>query len=255
MQTQAVVLTQVIGAIGDKDFAAVAACSVLDWLDFDLATAVLHRRDDKPGLMFDNFDKAGGEEGLQNYVTMTHRLNPVLQSLSRPGAFRARDFRIGAHGISEAFRPYLIRSRDEELGYRTVGWPERLEEIGLYFEVCEGVIELSVYRERGANGLSAGKLRELAALSMPLAAAFERQAVLLGRSRKIGAPTRGAPRASLSPREAEVTEMLLIGCSSEAIALRLGISRHTVKDHRKQVFRKLGVGTLAELFALYRQPV
>jgi DNA-binding CsgD family transcriptional regulator len=45
----------------------------------------------------------------------------------------------------------------------------------------------------------------------------------------------------------------LIGCSSEAIALRLSISRHTVKDHRKQIFRKLGVGSLAELFALNRQ--
>ena len=37
------------------------------------------------------------------------------------------------------------------------------------------------------------------------------------------------------------------------IALRLGISRYTVKDHRKHIFRKLSVGSLAELFALHRR--
>jgi DNA-binding CsgD family transcriptional regulator len=46
---------------------------------------------------------------------------------------------------------------------------------------------------------------------------------------------------------------MMAGCSSEAIALRLGISRHTVKDHRKQIFRKLQVGSLAELFAVDRR--
>jgi DNA-binding CsgD family transcriptional regulator len=54
----------------------------------------------------------------------------------------------------------------------------------------------------------------------------------------------------LSAREAEVARLLLAGCSSEAIALRLDISRHTVKDHRKSIFRKLHIGSLAELFAL-----
>jgi DNA-binding CsgD family transcriptional regulator len=57
----------------------------------------------------------------------------------------------------------------------------------------------------------------------------------------------------LSPREAQIAELMLAGCSSEAIALRLDISRHTVKDHRKRIFRKLGIGSLAELFALHRR--
>ncbi len=55
---------------------------------------------------------------------------------------------------------------------------------------------------------------------------------------------------ALSAREREICDLLLLGCSSAAIALRLDISRHTVKDHRKSIFRKLRVGSLAELFAL-----
>jgi DNA-binding CsgD family transcriptional regulator len=251
MQTQSAVLARVIGAIGEREFAAVAARSVLDWLGFALATVVVHRQGDTPGLLFDNFSTAGGEQGIRNYVAMTHRLNPVLRSLACPGAFRARDFRIDANSIDdvgEALRPYLIKSRAEELGYRTIGWPERLEEIGLYVKACEGVVELGFYRERGASALPEGQLHELAALAMPLAAAFDRQSVLRAQSRR---PCDTAP---LSRRESEVAAMLLVGCNSEAIALRLGISRHTVKDHRKQIYRKLGISSLAELFALHRRP-
>jgi hypothetical protein len=36
--TQGTVLQHVIGAIGEPDFTVVTARSVLDWLDFDLAT-------------------------------------------------------------------------------------------------------------------------------------------------------------------------------------------------------------------------
>src|SRR3546814_10274574 len=60
------------------------------------------------------------------------------------------------------------------------------------------------------------------------------------------APARAPP----TPREAEVRDLLLRGCSTEAVALRLSISRHTVKDHRKAIFRKLGIASLAELFSL-----
>jgi DNA-binding CsgD family transcriptional regulator len=250
IQTQTAVLQRFISAIGEKDFAAVTAQSVLDWLDFDLATVVVHRRENKPGLMFDNFDLVGANRGVQNYVAFTHCLNPVLQDFNGAGAFRARDFRIGAQGIDEGLRRFLIESPREELGYRTVGWPERLEEIGLYFEACKGVVELGIYRERGVRTLSAGKLNQLANLCMPIAAAFNRHSIFVGQS---PLPDATLQLTRLSPRELEVTDLLLIGCSSEAIALRLGISLYTIKDHRKQIFRKLGIGALAELFALHRR--
>ena len=103
--------------------------------------------------------------------------------------------------------------------------------------------------ERRGVASAAHIAADLAALGAPMAAAFDRQSVLSGPRE----PVSTALMAPLSRREAEIAGMLLIGCSSEAIALRLSISRHTVKDHRKQIFRKLGVGSLAELFALHRR--
>jgi len=39
------------------------------------------------------------------------------------------------------------------------------------------------------------------------------------------------------------------GSAAAAGSLRLSISRHTVKDHRKHIFARLGISSLAELFA------
>ena len=54
-----------------------------------------------------------------------------------------------------------------------------------------------------------------------------------------GCPT--GPSVDLSPREQEVAEWLGQGKSNEEIAIILGISAHTVKNHIDKIFRKLGV--------------
>jgi DNA-binding CsgD family transcriptional regulator len=53
----------------------------------------------------------------------------------------------------------------------------------------------------------------------------------------------------LTSREREVAQLLTRGASNEEIARALWISRHTVKDHVKAVYAKLGVSGRAELSA------
>lgn len=238
-------LQQIIGAIGDRDFAATASRTVREFMDFDLAAMLLHRSGETPAVLFDDLGPAGFGEGLDNYLRVTHRFNPMLVRGPAAGACRARDFRTRPLEIRDDIRDRLMLADEEELGFRTLGWPPRLEEIGLYFRSGGGRVELSLYRERGMTSATAGKMRALAGLRIPLAAAFERNCALQARQQ----PPRRIGRR-LSPREREVGDLMLAGCSSTAIALRLGIAAHTVKDHRKQVFRKLGVASLAELFAL-----
>jgi DNA-binding CsgD family transcriptional regulator len=249
MRSQQTTLSRIIGAIGEEGFPATAANAVAQFMEFELAAVLLHRAQARPILMFDNFDAANGRQGVENYLAFTYRLNPmlggpILTGGRQGGAFRARDFAIRPLRIDDPAERYLVRTPDEELGFRTVGWPERLEEIGLYFEACGGVVELGCYRWRGRTPTS--RMDELEALCGPVAAAFDRHAKL--------SRTPGLPVAAqlLSPRERQVVELLLCGCSSVAIALRLEISRHTVKDHRKQIFRKLRISSLPELFALHR---
>lgn len=57
----------------------------------------------------------------------------------------------------------------------------------------------------------------------------------------------------LSPREAEVLTLLVGGDRVPAIAERLHISQHTVRNHLKSMFRKLDVGNQSELIEKIRK--
>lgn len=55
------------------------------------------------------------------------------------------------------------------------------------------------------------------------------------------------PSSLLSPREKEVLRLLASGRRSAAIAAALGITTSTVEVHRRNIKRKLGLQTVAEL--------
>lgn len=68
-----------------------------------------------------------------------------------------------------------------------------------------------------------------------------------------GAPgSATATSAPLSPREMEILEEVTRGASNKEIALHLGISQQTVKNHMTAILRKLSVNdrTQAAIFAL-----
>jgi PAS domain S-box-containing protein len=57
----------------------------------------------------------------------------------------------------------------------------------------------------------------------------------------------------LSSREVEVLSMLMVGDRVPAIAKRLHISPHTVRNHLKSMYRKLDVGSQSELIERVRK--
>jgi DNA-binding CsgD family transcriptional regulator len=241
------ILPRVIGAIGAKDFAAITAGTLCEFLGFELTAVFVHRHAGTPAVMFDNFAAAQGRRGIENYIRFTHEINPMLARTCPTGVCRARDFVLDPENArDDGVASHVVLTAEEELGFRTLGWPQRQEEICLYLEVGAGLVELGFYRTRGRSAAPANKVRALETLSAPIAAAFDRHEALTARLSPREGPIQAA---SLSPREREICDLLLLGCSSAAIALRLDISRHTVKDHRKRIFRKLRVGSLAELFA------
>jgi DNA-binding CsgD family transcriptional regulator/PAS domain-containing protein len=54
----------------------------------------------------------------------------------------------------------------------------------------------------------------------------------------------------LSPREQEVLNLLVQGQTTHAMADRLGISPHTIRDHLKHLYRKTGTGSRSELLGM-----
>jgi DNA-binding CsgD family transcriptional regulator len=236
-------LACIITAIGSADFPTITAQALSRALDFEWAAIILHAGSAAPEALHDGLTLIGCGAGMRNYLDNTHRMNPMLRA-ARPEAVRASDYATRLRPDLTCAQDCLIWTDDEELGFRTRGWPERQEEIGLYVSAAGGIIELSLYRERRRARAPDAHLIALSAIGHPLAAAFRRHAML----------SCAAPGDRLSAREREVHHLIVRGCSTEAVALRLGISRHTVKDHRKRIFSKLGVGSLAELMARHWAP-
>jgi DNA-binding CsgD family transcriptional regulator len=236
-------LAETIGAIGTPDFVPRVAHALCRFSSFEHSAVFVHHPRDGGEALSEDFSRIGYRTGIENYARRTYRINPMLAAWRSAGAVRARDFASATPRMDRAVLPFLVRAPEEELGYRTLGWPERQEEVCLYFKGWDGLVELGLYRERARAMAPERMIAALNALGGPIAAAFERHRALSGTAQW---------RERLTARELEVSELLLRGCSSETVALRLAISRHTVKDHRKQIFRKLGIGSLAELFALAR---
>jgi DNA-binding CsgD family transcriptional regulator len=59
---------------------------------------------------------------------------------------------------------------------------------------------------------------------------------------------------ALSQRERQVVALLVAGLDTRAVTQRLFISRHTVQDHLKSVFAKIGIHSRRELLAKLGSP-
>ena len=70
--------------------------------------------------------------------------------------------------------------------------------------------------------------------------------------RQSGSDLRG-PIASLTPREAEIVELLADGLSNKQIARRLAITDATVKNHVHNILDKLDVSSRGGAAAYFRQ--
>jgi DNA-binding CsgD family transcriptional regulator len=64
---------------------------------------------------------------------------------------------------------------------------------------------------------------------------------------RMGGASREANVASLTPREREVLELIVIGLRRAEVALALRITEHTVASHMQKVFRKMEVSGRDEL--------
>jgi DNA-binding NarL/FixJ family response regulator len=89
-----------------------------------------------------------------------------------------------------------------------------------------------------------------AAALVTLERALDGQPMAASRPRRTVAPARRAD-ALLTTREREVIDLLLAGCSTDAIAVSLGVSGSTVHTHVQSILRKLGARSRIEAVSIY----
>lgn len=200
-----------------------------------------------PEALFHDLDDVQAAITIAFYATGPYLLDPFYQACrncAAPGAHRLGDLASGAFFRSEYFRSFYRKLRIvDEIGLLIPDGPDRW-------------LVVSVARRLRRGPFS---VRDTAALS----AAFPlvQSAVLRqwGLVKDAGGPAASADMEDrlalfaadlLSPREAEVIQLVLRGHSTPTAAAVLGISPGTVKVHRRHAYAKLGVASQSELFSL-----
>ena len=222
--------------------------SALSRFDESVAFAYLPHR--PPMHLFSTFSSADFRIFVADYQAGPYVLDPFCQAAleRRSGLLRMRQLAPDRFYASEYFRSYYTSTKlAEEIGY-FVPLPD------------EATVVLSLMRRRASGSFPAREIARLAPAE-PLVAALVRRG-WSGIAGRFGddagpAPKRASSdgqdwsRLNLTSRETSIVEMVLRGHSSEAIALRLGISTGTVKVHRRNVYRKLGISSQTQLLSVY----
>lgn len=186
---------------------------------------------------------------------MARHVYPAIAGLYR--AHLARIFAelgtgVGSRASGLPKRPTLLVDRGGQRVYASEAWRA--------LEAKERQIKAAVAGLAGQVGktvpLSGGRVMHLARLEadFPLAPGGLIYAIeTVGRTplRPPAKDAIGRFAPELTPREREIVQLVVEGHPSATIAQRLGISRGTVKNHRRRLYGKLNITSERELFLLY----
>ena len=245
-----------IGGNVTGDEAGGVFCSLMRSLvTFDYAVIFAYRGNERPLDIYSTFTPEEHVVFVSLYQAGPFLLDPFYHAARepKPGVWRMRELAPDRFFSSEYFRSY----------YTQTGLAE---EIGFFVALGEGVtVVLSLMRRERSGAFSTAEFA-LLRKAEPLVAGLVRHAWpdLRGRfdaalaRRKKGGRKSAHPAAdrvwrslNLTQREASIVELVLQGHSSESIGLRLGISTGTVKVHRRNVYRKLGISSQTQLLSIY----
>jgi len=222
----------------------------------EAAFVVLNRPDASPVYLADTYRNARSKEAVQRYVTTTYQINPVHNAIRGglpSGVYRMADLAPDDWSVTTAD---VIADKTEEINFRTPGWPQGLQEVSVLVDLEEGIVgEVSLARAAVPNGIPDADLEDIRAVLPLIRSAFLRLASGHSDERQLD-PNKprsleGFGNEILSPREAEIVQMILKGHSSLSISLILDIAVPTVKSHRRNAYSKLGISTQQQLFHAY----
>ncbi|MBY8825020.1 helix-turn-helix transcriptional regulator [Sphingomonas colocasiae] len=241
-----------VGRIGAPDFFDRTIASLCRIGNYDLGEAIVFRKQGGPRPISSRLQLEGRRIAPEIYFSGFYRDDPIFRAYmdgAEPGFYRIRDL---APNLRESayFHEYYAGTRISE-------------EIDFLFPSFDGfavVIWLGSH-DYGPHPVSPNPAA-VAALEPVLRNAIERHVELAGSDAQANVRRTSIERSIehafdhfgssiISEREREVLRHTLRGYSAALTAERLGISVGTVKNHRKNIHRKLEIGSQAELLSLF----
>ena len=246
-------VAQMLEALQKPVFETVLLQAVNRLVAVDFIMAFAYRGSERPIALGDTLDSTRRQVIVTDYLNGPYMLDPFFQATldgTNDGCFRLRNLAPDRFRQSEYFRAHYQRTG--------IG-----EEVGFFRDLGDGVtmvLSLSNWMESAPlSRQDAALLRGLSPAITALAAQHWQgtaQALSKDRRTRPGSPQMAAAYQQfgdrlLSAREREIVTLVLQGHSSDSAARLLDISPGTVKIHRRNIYRKLGIATQAELFAAF----
>ena len=216
---------------------------------FDILMVFSYTGAERPDCLYHNMPEDRAETVISAYSAGPYLLDPFYGAASDPTVVGVRQLKAMAPDqfySSEYYRRHYVRTgiRDE------VGFVCRPE--------GRSAVVLSFTRPQGEPGFSRRDLARVHAAEPVLRTLLERHYAMASPSTRtpalvdpINAALDAMTNGILTPREIEVTSLILRGHSSLSIGENLQIAEGTVKIHRKNIYQKLQIGSQSELFSRF----
>ncbi len=242
-------------SMAPQEFGELFHQSMRAMVKFDYVVVFAYRGNERPIDLYSTFNADEHVIFVSMYQAGPYLLDPFYHTARapRPGVWRMRELAPDRFFSSEYYRTYYVQTG-------------LAEEVGFFVPVESGItIVLSLMR-RGETGYFPAQEFALLRKADPLVATLVRQycsdlghlfdaaVTKQGRGRRkaqLNAADTVWRDLNLTDREAAIIELVLQGHSSESIGLRLNITTGTVKVHRRNVYRKLGISSQTQLLSIY----
>ncbi len=217
---------------------------------------------------------------LKSFQDGAYIIDPVFRLFAndrlRPGVFDVADLVANAGSLPPAdVRKFarLLHDASADSGHRLIGWPDHVQETFIIVPIgATNVASISLYNA----GLESEEIVDPAPLRVvfpALSKLVERHFETIAWSQHSWLDIAGFDpskrelvksendqvrlffseqlAATLTDRETELFKRLLSGMSATAAAEDMGISLHTAKTHRRNVYRRIGHRRISELIGQY----
>jgi len=246
-------------AMTDAEFGETFRQMMAALVRFDYVVVFAYRGKERPIDLYSTFDAEEHVVFVTLYQAGPYLLDPFYHTARerREGVLRMRELAPDRFFSSEYYRTYYVQTGlAEEIGFFINADKDITIVLSLMRREKTGVFPPADFATlKKTEPLVANMVRHYWA---GLAPRFDAQLTAGGKKRRKTDGNPNLPPAdtvwrdlNLTSRETAIVDLVLQGHSSESIGLKLNISTGTVKVHRRNVYRKLGISSQTQLLSIY----
>ena len=245
-------LAEVIDALNSSQFENCLAKWLLSVVRYDNFVVIAYFQDEPPKSLFTRIEEPRVLENFEgSYVSGAYLIDPYHElhvNQASKGLYRLKDIAPDQFRRSRYNREYYQNTTMvDEIAY--IAYPAK----GVSVHVSLGRDITSQQRYSSRDLSAADKIEPIVCSlierhwsDLNSTGKFDEAQIVTSLISKI----RQQHQIKLSPRQAQVALMILRGHSSVSMGLQLKISPQTVKVFRKQLYKRCGISSQAELFNL-----